>query len=143
MTRALTTFALILALTGAALAHSGTKDPTVKAWMANMKAIAEDTKLIGGMVKGQTAFDAAAANAALDRIAGSSAEIPALFRVRASDPTSEARAAIWSDWDAFEAEADALTRKASGFEVKTPDDLIPALADIGATCTSCHGSYRE
>ena len=143
MHRAPITLALTLALSGMALAHADTKDPTVRAWMANMKAIAAETKRIGQMVRGQTAFDADASNAALAKIAAHSAEIPTLFKIPAVDPTSEARDLIWSDWDAFEAEARALTEASSGPEVTSEVELRAALGRIAATCKSCHGTYQN
>lgn len=143
MHRTVTAFAATLALTGMALAHANTKDPTVKAWMANMKAIADETKTIGQMVRNQAAFDADAANASLSRIAGYSADIPVLFSEKADDPTSEARDLIWSDWPAFEKEAARLTDLTGNRAVASPDELRLALTEIGATCKSCHGTYRD
>ncbi len=143
MRKDITALALTLAFTGAALAHSGVKDPKVKAWMANMELIAEQTKLIGDMAKGAAAFDADAAEAALALIAARAEEIPDLFADEADDPKSEARPAIWTQWDDFESEAASLVEIAANAEVETLDDLRIALRDLGATCKSCHGTYRE
>lgn len=143
MHRELTAFALIVAFAGAALAHSGVQNPKVKAWMANMELIAEQTKLIGGMAKGATAFDADAAEAALALIAARAEEIPALFAEEADDPKSESLPLIWTQWDDFEREAASLVEIAAKSKVETLDDLRVALRDVGATCKSCHGTYRE
>ncbi len=143
MRREIAAFTLILAFTGAALAHTGVKDPKVKAWMANMELIAEQTKLIGGMAKGTTAFDPSAAEAALILIAARAEEIPALFAEEASDPKSESLPLIWRQWDDFEREAASLVEIAANAKIKTLDDLQTALGHIGATCKSCHGTYRE
>ena len=143
MRRALILFLSFPALTSMALAHADTKDPTVKAWMHNMKEISADTKTIGAMAKNQTAFNAEAANAALDRIADRAVKVPALFSEKADDPTSEARDAIWTDWATFEAEAALLMEAAQTAQIDAPEDLRPALAAIGATCKSCHGTFRD
>lgn len=143
MRSAIAGFTFTLALTGVALAHSGTKDPTVKAWMTNMKSISAETKVLGQMARGQTAFDADAANVALARIAEHAREIPALFETPADDPTSEARDLIWSDWDRYTAEAGRLTELASAARITSHDDLRPVVSDIGGTCKTCHEIYRD
>lgn len=143
MRSAIAGFALTMALTGMALAHAGTKDPTVKAWMANMKSISAETKVLGQMARRQTAFDAGAANVALARIAEHARDIPALFETPADDPSSEARDLIWSDWERYTAEADRLTELASAARIADPADLRPVVADIGQTCKSCHEIYRD
>jgi hypothetical protein len=79
---------LFLTLNGVALAHANVSDPTVKAWMDNMKAISAQTKILGNMAKRQTPFDAARANTALTQLAKYSTEVPALFKSEASDPVS-------------------------------------------------------
>ena len=45
-----------------ALAHQGVQNPAVLARMTVMSAIAEDTKILGSMAKGDTAFAAEPAN---------------------------------------------------------------------------------
>ena len=142
-TAPLAAFTISLALSGAALAHTGVSEPRVKAWMDNMERISQHTKRIGQMARGQAPFDAAAANDALDRIAAHAAEIPGLFKVPALDPKSEARPDIWSDWQRFETEARALAALAGGTEVTSEDSLRAALGGLGAACASCHGSFRD
>lgn len=141
----LATTALLVALGTAALAHSGVKDKDVMARMEVMKAIGAQTKVIGTMAKGQAAFDAAAANAALRQIAAHSAQIPALFESQASDPKSEALPAIWEDWADFTALAEDSVTVAEGLagSITSEADLRPALGQVGATCKACHSKYRQ
>ena len=143
MRRTFTSLAVFLALAGMVHAHAATKDPTVKAWMANMKDIGAETKTLGLMARGQTSFDADAAAIALTRIEAMSRRIPSLFETPADDPTSEARDLIWTDWDGYRAEADALTRIAATAEVTNMDSLRQAVQTLGASCKSCHGTYRD
>ena len=62
--------AIALIATGtAAFAHSGVKDPDVMNRMMGMSELAKQMKVIGSMHMGQASFDAAAVNAALEKIA--------------------------------------------------------------------------
>lgn len=133
----------ILLCATAALAHSDVKSPQVLARMHGMEAIAEATKTVGLMVKGETPFDIVAARAALAQIARHAADIPAQFRDRADDPKSEARETIWTNWDHFVAEAEALAAIAVSAEVREKDHLRAIVEQISATCRSCHSAYRE
>ena len=143
MQRPIAIIIALFALAGVVHAHAGTKDPAVKAWMANMKEIGAQTKTLGLMARGQTAFDADDVQRALSRIEALSRDIPVLFRTRAQDPTSEARATIWSDWSGFEAEAATLTEIAATTRITDVDALGTVVTSLGATCKSCHGTYRD
>ena len=128
-----------------ALAHQGVQNPAVKAWMNAMEAIGQNTKVLGTMAKGETAFEADVARAAAAAIAEKSVLTPELFAVQEDDPKSEALPAIWENFADFTAKAEELTtvaETASG-AISTPEDLQSALAAIGATCKSCHQLYRE
>ncbi|SFQ75747.1 c-type cytochrome [Donghicola eburneus] len=138
------TFALI-AFGTAALAHGGVKDKDVMARMEVMKAIGDQVKVIGTMAKGERAFDADAANAALAELAVHSAQIAPLFETPAQDPKSEALPIIWEQWDDFAALAMDTEQTASALAgtITTEVDLRPALGRIGGTCKACHSTYRE
>lgn len=137
-----------LALIGAAstaLAHSGVQNPTVAARMEGMSAMGQQMKVIGLMAKGETAFDAEAARAAATAIAARAAETPELFAPEETDPKSEARPAIWQDFEAFTGLATEL--EAAAWEVSaridTPQDLRPAMMALGGACKSCHARFRD
>lgn len=127
----------------AALPHTGVQNPTVKAWMAGMENLAAATKTLGQMAKGEVAFDARAARSALDEIETHAARIPALFQTRASDPRSEARPAIWTNWDQFVALSDDLSQVAASSGVGDLDRLRQTLKKIGAACNACHSDFRD
>ena len=141
--RAFPTILVTLLGATAVLAHSGVQNPEVLARMQGMERIAEATKALGLMVKGQAPFDIAAAQAALAQIERHAADIPAQFRDRADDPKSEARETIWTNWDHFVSEAEALAAIAASAEVRERDQLGAIVEQIGATCRSCHTAYRE
>ena len=88
---------------------------------------------------------AAAAQTAATAIARHSAETPALFEARETDPKSEAKPAIWADFADFTAKADALESAALEISetLTTPDELVPSVQRLGQACKACHSLYRE
>ncbi|MCE8545706.1 cytochrome c [Ruegeria pomeroyi] len=129
----------------AALAHSGVSNPAVKARMHAMMQIADNTKILGAMAKGESPFDADEARAAAAAIAAHAASVPTLFMAEEHDPKSEALPAIWQDFDTFGQRSEALTLAAAeaAAAIETEADLKPALARIGGTCKSCHQDFRK
>ncbi len=129
----------------AAFAHSGVQNQTVMARMEAMKSIGGAMKVLGSMAKGQADFDAGAAQTAAAAIARHSAETPALFEARETDPKSEAKPAIWADFADFTAKADALESAALEISetLTTPDELVPSVQRLGQACKACHSLYRE
>lgn len=120
-------------------------NPTVQARMDLMKTIGAQTKILGNMAKGTTAFDAAAAQAAATTMAEAAAEIPAKFEPQEDDPASEAKPIIWDQWDDFTAKAMDLETAASAAAGSITDQasIGPAMGQIGAACKACHSVYRE
>lgn len=136
----------VLLLTAtAALAHQGVQNPAVKARMDGMTAIAENMKTLGQMAKGATEFDAAVAGSAAAAIAEHAAATPGLFEANETDPKSEARPEIWSNFEDFATKATELETIAVGFSasINEPEDLNAAMRAFGANCKSCHSVYRE
>lgn len=125
-----------------AVAHSDATNPAVIARMDAMKAIGGAMKTLSTMAKGEMAFDAGAANAALATMAAKAAEAPALFQAQEDDPESDAADEIWTNWDDFVAKAGALEAAAKGANVATADDLGPAMGAVGGTCKACHQAYK-
>jgi cytochrome c556 len=127
---------------GVAAAKEGVQDPTVKARMELMGVIAMNTKVLGDMAGGKTAFDAAAAEAAKAAMVAASAEIPARFEAQATDPVSEAKPEIWSNWDAFTKNAGALNAAATALDASSVDGVKAGMGAIGGSCKDCHTSFR-
>ena len=126
-------------------AHSGVKDKNVKERMMLMKEMANNTKTIGQMLKGKTPFDADEAKLALERLSSLSLETPKVFKVNASDPKSEARPAIWDEFDEFTRLSKDLaeTSLVLAGSIDSIDDLRPALKGVSSGCKACHRQYRE
>ena len=128
-----------------AFAHSGVKDKNVKERMMLMKEMANNTKIIGQMLKGKTSFDANEAKLALERLSSLSLETPEVFKINATDPKSEAKSNIWDEFDEFTKLSQDLaeaTEVLAG-SVRTINDLRPALKRVSSGCRACHSKYRE
>jgi len=134
-----------LLISSVAFAHSGVKDQNVKERMMVMKAMADNTKIIGQMLKRKTQFDADEAKSALERLSSLSLKTPKVFTVNATDPKSEAKPAIWDEFDEFtKLSLDlAETSIALASSIEIIEDLRPALKSISSGCKSCHSKYRE
>ncbi len=135
----------ILVAATSALAHQGVQNPAVKARMHAMSVISENMKTLGMMARGATGFDAEAARAAAAAIADHAAATPGLFEANETDPKSEARPEIWTNFEDFSAKASELESVAVGLaaSIAAPEDLGPAMGSLGAICRSCHSVYRE
>ncbi len=136
---------VLLCLATGALAHQGVKNAAVKARMDAMSAIGKNMKVLGGMAKGETPFDPVAIHYALEKIEEHAANTPGLFKAQETDPKSESKPAIWTDFPDFTRKANALETVAAGLsrKIDTAKDLGPALNSLGETCKSCHELYRE
>jgi cytochrome c556 len=128
-----------------ALAHSGVRNAAVLARMDSMKVTGDAMKVMGDMAKGTTPFDANAARIAADRIAHEAARTPDLFMAFETDPKTEAKSAIWDNFEDFTAKAADLETRAIAVSatLKTSADLGPALNSLGTSCKACHAAYRE
>lgn len=134
----------LITMATAALAHQNVQNPAVLARMDNMTALARQVEILGTMARGETAFDAEAANSALDRISGQANQIIDLFEAPETDPQSEARAGIWENFADFSGRAQELELLAAGLAGSVEDrgSLVTALRRVGASCSGCHEDYR-
>ena len=136
---------IFVTISSIAFAHSGVKDKNVKERMMVMKAMADNTKIIGQMLKGKTSFDENEAKLALERLSSLSLKTPKVFEVNATDPKSEAKPAIWDEFDEFTKLSKDLAEatEALAGSVGTINDLRPALKRVSSGCKACHSKYRE
>nr|WP_277604929.1 cytochrome c [Fertoeibacter niger] len=118
-------------------------EPTVKARQELMGVVAMNTKVLGDMAGGKTAFDAAAAEAAKTALAAAAAEIPAKFEPQATDPATKAKPEIWTNWADFTAKGAALGTAATAVDATTLEGVQAGMGAIGETCKSCHSAYRS
>ena len=126
----------------AALAHSGVKDPQVKARMEGMKTMAADLKKLGKMARGITPFDDAKAKAALMSLKTENDRIPVLFAPEASDPKSEARPAVWTDPTGFARRTKEMGQALDDMTPSSASDIAASMRTIATACSACHQDYR-
>ena len=132
-----------LALVGTvAIAKEGVKDPIVKARQDLMATQGMNMKVLGGMAGGKVPFDAAAAEAAKAAIVATSAEIGAKFKPQATDPVTEAKPEIWTNWADFEAKAMALNAAATALDTSSLEGVQAGMEGLGGACGACHKAYR-
>ena len=127
------------------LAHTGVKNEDVMKRMNLMKSMAENSKIIGEMLKKKIPFDLEQAKNSLVEISNLSKSTPLVFEKMAMDPKSESKIIIWEEFDNFRDLSNKLAdntlsaaENLSGFE-----DLKPALKTIALGCKGCHSRYRE
>lgn len=135
--------AAALVLGTATFAFADAQDPDVKNRQAAMKIVGANTKTLGEMMQGKTAFDTAAAQAAFAAIAGKAGEVPVLFEAEVTDPESDAADEIWMMWDDFVEKAGALKAAAeAGAGVDSPEALGAAFGNLNGACKACHTQYK-
>ena len=127
------------------LAHTGVKNEDVMKRMNLMKSMAENTKIIGEMLKKKIPFDLELAKNSLIEVSNLSKSTPSVFEKMAMDPKSESKIIIWEEFDNFRDLSNKLAdntlsaaENLSGFE-----DLKPALMRTASACKECHTIYRE
>ena len=110
-----------------------------------MKAMANNTKRIGQMLKKQTPFELTEVKLALEQLSSLSLQTPTVFEVNATDPKSEAKQNIWDEFDEFTRLSNELAKNTSELAilVEDIDDLRPTLMKVSEGCKACHSKYRE
>lgn len=139
-TKALTAGLILFA--GVAFAEGEATDPTVIARQEVMETIGKNVKVLGDMAGDKAAFDAAAAEAAKAAIIAASADISAKFEPQATDPASEAKPEIWTNWEDFVTKATALNTAATAMDVASLDGIKAGMGGVGGACKGCHTDYR-
>lgn len=115
---------------------------------AAMKEVGKSTKLLGEMVKGETAFDATAANAALAAMAEAATGVGDHFpegTAGAGENEYAAAEAIWTDRAGFDAAMTEFQQDvAAAVEAapQTKEDLVVVFGAVAQNCKACHEDYR-
>jgi len=140
----LTTSAAAIFVTGA-FAQSGVL-PGTTLMGEQAQAMYRD---LNSMVKGDSPYDKAKADAAIAKLKDTSARIPAAFPESSKGKKSPnarytASPKIWENPDAFKAKAAVLSKAIgdSAGKVGTLDGLKAAYPVINSACNSCHEDYR-
>ena len=131
----------LILIAGAAIA-SEAADPNVKAREELMETLGKNMKVLGDIAGGKAAYDAAAAEAAKGAIVAAAGEIAAKFEPQATDPKSEAKPEIWSNWEDFLAKDKALSDAATAWDVSSPESIGAGMGAVGGACKACHTAYR-
>ena len=124
-------------------AQSGIKDPIVVKRMKLMYSMADNTKVLGQMIRKQIPFDAELAMEALTAIGDLAKATPAAFEINASDPKTGAKQIIWDEFKDFSELANQLADSAATSSISTYDDLRPVLMQTARSCKACHSKYRK
>ena len=112
---------------------------------ATMKGVGDQTKVGGGMAKGEVPYDQSKAQAIFVTYAAAAAKMPTLFPDDAkTGGDTAALPSIWSNKADFEARfqkfgADAKAAEAS---VKDLDTFKTAFSGATKNCGGCHENYR-
>lgn len=107
-----------------ALAHGGATG-IVKERMDAMKAMGEAVKSLSGMMRGETEYDPSQVRADAETIESHAGDaLTSLFPEGSTDEPSEAKPEIWSDWEAFEDQANRLQAMASGLSAAADNGLM-------------------
>lgn len=130
---------------GATLAQAQDNPPQVER-IDLMKEIGKNTGILGRMAKGEEAYDAAKADAALTVIIENIQEFPEYFP-EGSETGHDTRAlpAIWTDKAGFQADADALVEAATAAREAAPSGLDAfrgSFRAVGQACGACHNEFR-
>lgn len=131
-----------LLLAGTALAHKGVENPAVQARMMLMERIGTATGTLARMLKGETPFDAQAAEAARLALIEAAGRTAPAFTDAEGDPKSEASPALWQDWTGFLERVQGFETAARGLNADSPEALRASFVPLARSCRSCHGDYR-
>lgn len=111
-----------------------------------MEGVGKAAKVIGGMLRGDTEYDAAAAQESLAVWQDASGRFGDMFPEGSeTGEDTEAAPAIWEDRDGFDA-ALAKWSEATAAAIEaapaTLEDGKPVLGAVFQTCKNCHDTYR-
>ena len=127
------------------LAHTDIKNEDVMKRMNLMKLMAENSKIIGEMLKKKIPFDLEQAKNSLIEISNLSKSTPLVFEKMAMDPKSESKMIIWEEFYNFRDLSNRLADDTFSVAKNLSDveDLKPALMRTASGCKECHTRYRE
>ena len=110
-----------------------------------MKNNQEQVRTLTGMARGQAPFNAATAQAALQRIEQNARQVPALFPAGSHQGKTAALPVIWERKADFDAHAAKLEQDAKAAQTGITDQasLQAAVQRVGQNCGGCHETYRR
>lgn len=119
----------------------------IKARQELMESFKKDLGTMGKMVKGETAYDAAAFRAAAENLAANAAKTQAHYTVpTADDSDSKAKPEVWSRPEEFKQEADTFSAAAAALKTAAAsgrfEDVKKPFGRTAQSCKSCHSTFR-
>ncbi|MFC3180146.1 c-type cytochrome [Cypionkella sinensis] len=153
MKKRLIAFTTMAALTAFGVYAQDAEDPfadAVETRHGLMLQMASDLGTLGGMAKGEAAYDKTAATKAAANVAAiasviSMAQFPAGSE-NGKSADSYALADVWAKQDDFLAKVADLNNAAAAMQTAaaTDADAIKAsMAQLGGACSACHKAYRQ
>ncbi|ATD64280.1 c-type cytochrome [Neisseria weixii] len=111
-----------------------------------MDIFKESAGIMGKMIKGETAYDAAAFQAAADTLAENADKPWQHYTQESAKEESDAKPEVWSKPDQFKQEADKFIAAAAALKTAAAEGNLDAVkrpfGDVGQSCKSCHDSFR-
>lgn len=133
-----------LVLGSFSLSFAGGHSPVEKR-QAAMKTVGGGTKTIGDMLRGNTEFDAARANAALVAMRDAVAPFESYFPEGSDAANSEAGPKIWSDHAGFVTVLTSMqTDLNAAVDANAQDKagIGAVFGKVASNCKTCHETYR-
>lgn len=128
---------------GTAQAEAERTDPNAIAREELMELVGKNTGVLGDMAQGKTAFDAAQAEAAKVALVEAADKIEATFaEPGATDPVSEAKPEIWTNWEDFLVKTKPMGEAAGAMDVASAESIGAGMGKLGGSCKDCHTTYR-
>lgn len=140
-------FALAAAVLAASVAGAAA-DP-IEQRKANMKERGDVMRVLGPIAQGRADFNAAAVADALARLeanAAAATDVEALWPQGSDSGDTKASPAIWADFDAYKAANAKYQEAVAAAVAAAPQDLAAfqaAFGPVGASCGSCHETFRK
>lgn len=110
-----------------------------------MEGVGDAAKPVGGMLRGEVAFDHATVMASLQTFLDASTEFGGLFPDGTGGGDSRAAPAIWEDRAGFEealSEWQGAVEAAIAANPQSLDAVRPAVGPVFNACKNCHDIYR-
>ena len=145
------TLALPVATAVYSAAHSNPFSAHIAARQGQMNIQSFNIGVLGGMARGNTEYDADAAQTAADNLAALAMMDGRALWPEGSDnaalgDATRALPAIWEDMGAFGAEWQAYGEAVSGMQEAAGgglEALQAAMGPLGSSCGSCHEDFRQ
>ncbi|MBT8458134.1 MAG: cytochrome c [Boseongicola sp.] len=141
---------VVVASTSMVIAGGHDGNPAVTARKAHMQLYQHNLSILGNMARGNTDYDAAAAQAAADNMVALTTMsqagywLPGTTNAELGDETRTLPAIFGADSTARTIGADLAAASAALAAVASDglDAVGPALGPVGGACTACHRPYR-